>query len=53
MSQSVCWRCLSVRGLWLVYMEISEVDRRLTPLAFSLARQSTVSSRDQEKFLSL
>ena len=27
------------------------MDRRLTPLAFSLARQSTVSSSDQEKFL--
>ncbi len=39
-------------GNW-PYIAISAVDRRLTPLAFSLSRQSTVSSRDHEKFLSL
>ena len=47
---------LSMAGLFdgnWPYIEISAVDRRLTPLAFSLSLHRTVSSRDHEKFLSL
>ena len=33
--------------------ELSIVETRVTPLALSLSRESTVSSRDQEKFRSL
>ena len=35
-----------------IHIEIAMVERRLTPLAFSLSREKTVSSRDHEKFLS-
>ena len=41
---------------WLMpglYQEVSVVDTKLTPFALSRSRQSTVSSRDHEKFLSL
>ena len=38
---------------WSDHMELSIVETRVTPLAFSRSRHRTVSSRGHEKFRSL